>query len=310
MQVRLLGPVDVMVDGAPQTVPGLRRRAVLATLALRAGEVVGTDQLIDAVWGTAVPSTAANTLQSHVSYLRHLLPGKSVIVARPPGYVLDVGEGGTDVLLAERLLRQGTQASDPAEGVRQLREAAALWRGRSLANVTGLVWLEGQAERLDVLQLTIKRALAQARLTTGEHAQLLPELEQLRAEHPLDEQIRAQLMLALCTGAAGRRTRWPRSSGCAPSSTRSWAWSRASRCGTWRSRSCARTRRSTWRPDRWPRRPVPASAPAGSAGRDRATGPADARAAAVVRWPGSPAGSAELHMLETIRSDGRPTRPR
>ncbi|HEY3906508.1 MAG TPA: BTAD domain-containing putative transcriptional regulator [Streptosporangiaceae bacterium] len=186
-----------MVDGAPQTVPGLRRRAVLATLALRAGEVVGTDQLIDAVWGTAVPSTAANTLQSHVSYLRHLLPGKSVIVARPPGYVLDVGEGGTDVLLAERLLRQGTQAGDPAEGVRQLREAAALWRGRSLANVTGLVWLEGQAERLDVLQLTIKRALAQARLTTGEHSALLPELEQLSAEYPLDEQIRAQLMLAL-----------------------------------------------------------------------------------------------------------------
>jgi DNA-binding SARP family transcriptional activator len=197
VQVRLLGPVDVIVDGAPQTVPGLRRRAVLATLALRAGEVVGTDQLIDAVWGTAVPSTAANTLQSHVSYLRHLLPKKSVIVARPPGYVLDLGQDGTDVQVAERLLRQGSQAGDPAEGVRQLREAAALWRGRSLANVTGLVWLEGQAERLDMLQLTVKRALAQARLAIGEHTQLLPELEQLAAEYPLDEQIRAQLMLAL-----------------------------------------------------------------------------------------------------------------
>lgn len=197
MQVRLLGPVDVIVDGVPQTVPGLRRRAVLATLALRVGEVVGTDQLIDAVWGTAVPSTATNTLQSHVSYLRHLLPKKSVIVARPPGYVLDLGEGGTDVQIAERLLRQGNHADDPAEGAGHLRDAAALWRGRSLANVTGLVWLEGQAERLDMLQVTIKRALAQARLAIGEHAQLLPELELLAAEHPLDEQIRAQLMLAL-----------------------------------------------------------------------------------------------------------------
>ncbi|HXS65455.1 MAG TPA: BTAD domain-containing putative transcriptional regulator [Streptosporangiaceae bacterium] len=197
MQVRLLGPVDVMVGGAPKTVPGLRRRAVLATLALRAGEVVGTDQLVDAVWGASVPSTAANTLQSHVSYLRHVLPGKSVIVARPPGYVLELGDSGTDVQVAERLLRQSTLADNPAEGVQQLKEAAGLWRGRSLANVTGLVWLEGQAERLDVLQLTIKRALTQARLAIGEHAQLLPELEELAAEHPLDEQIRAQLMLAL-----------------------------------------------------------------------------------------------------------------
>src|SRR5215472_7593427 len=197
VQVRLLGPVDVMVDGAPLAVPGLRRRAVLATLALRAGEIVGTDQLVDAVWGSSVPSTAANTLQSHVSYLRHVLPAKSVIVSRSPGYVLELGEGGTDVQVAERLLRQGTQADDPAEGVRRLETAAGLWRGRSLANVAGLAWLEGQAGRLDSLQVTIKRALLDARLAAGEHAQLLPELEQLAADNPLDEQVHAQLMLAL-----------------------------------------------------------------------------------------------------------------
>src|SRR5215472_10727130 len=197
VQVRLLGPVDVMVDGAPLAVPGLRRRAVLATLALRAGEVVGTDQLVDAVWGTSVPSTAANTLQSHVSYLRHVLRGKSAIVARPPGYVLELGESGTDVQVAEKLLRQGTHADDPVEGVKWLKEAAGLWRGRSMANLIGLAWLEPQADRLDLLQVTIKRALVEARLAAGEHAQLLPELEQLAAQHPLDEQVHTQLMLAL-----------------------------------------------------------------------------------------------------------------
>ena len=51
MQVRLLGPVDVVVDGAPRPVRGLRRAAVLATLALHPGQVVGTDRLIDVVWG-------------------------------------------------------------------------------------------------------------------------------------------------------------------------------------------------------------------------------------------------------------------
>ena len=75
--------------------------------------------------------------------------------------------------------------------------ALALWRGQPLPDLAGLPWLEGQARRLDQLWLQIKRALVQARLAAGEHAALLPDLEQLAAEHPLDEQLHAQLMLAL-----------------------------------------------------------------------------------------------------------------
>ena len=89
MRVRLLGPVDVMDGGEILPVSGLRRKAVLATLALHAGQVVGTGRLVDAVWGETAPA-ALNTLQSHVSYLRTVL-GKAAIVARPPGYLLDLG---------------------------------------------------------------------------------------------------------------------------------------------------------------------------------------------------------------------------
>lgn len=45
MRVRLLGPVDVMADGEARPVPGLRRKAILATLALHGGEIVSTDRL-------------------------------------------------------------------------------------------------------------------------------------------------------------------------------------------------------------------------------------------------------------------------
>jgi DNA-binding SARP family transcriptional activator len=128
MRVRLLGPVDVMVDGEERPVAGLRRKAVLATLALHAGEVVSTDRLVDAVWGETAPLTALNTLQHHVSHLRAVLGGRAVILARPPGYLLDLGEDGTDVQLAERLLRQGTQSADPRQGAQELRQALALWR--------------------------------------------------------------------------------------------------------------------------------------------------------------------------------------
>jgi DNA-binding SARP family transcriptional activator/Tfp pilus assembly protein PilF len=197
VQVRLLGQVDVVVGGAARTVSGLRRKAVLATLALSVGEIVSTDRLADAVWGDGTPPTALNTLQRHVSYLRTVLGSKVAIFAKPPGYVLDLGDEGTDVRLAERLLRQADLLADPARAAADLRQALALWRGTPLADVTGIAWFEQQAERLSLLRGQIERALVQARLASGEHAQLVPELERMVADQPLDEGLHAQLMLAL-----------------------------------------------------------------------------------------------------------------
>jgi len=197
VQVRLLGPVDVMAGGAVRTVSGLRRKAVLATLALQAGEIVSTDRLADTVWGDHAPPRALNTLQSHVSHLRTVLGSKAAILGRPPGYVLDLGGEGTDVRLAERLLRQASLLADPAHAAAELREALALWRGKPLADLTGSAWLEQQAERLGLLCEQIERALAGARLASGEHAQLVPQLERMVADQPLDEGLHAQLMLAL-----------------------------------------------------------------------------------------------------------------
>src|SRR6266705_1999005 len=197
MQVRLLGPVDAVVDGEARAVRGLRRKAVLAVLALHAGEVVSTGQLTDAVWGQDAPATAVNTLQSHVSYLRTVLGDKGAILARPPGYLLDLCGEGTDVREAERLLRQAARSPEPAAAVRHLHNALNLWRGRPLADVTGVAWLEEQAERLDLLRLRVEQALSEARLAAGEHAELVPELERMAADHPFDERIVEQLMLAL-----------------------------------------------------------------------------------------------------------------
>jgi DNA-binding SARP family transcriptional activator/predicted negative regulator of RcsB-dependent stress response len=197
VQVRLLGPVDVVVDEHPRPVNGLRRKAVLATLALEGGEIVSTDRLVDVVWGDAASPKALPTLQSHVSFLRTVLGERDTIVARPPGYMLVLGEDGTDVRRAERLLAEASRAAEPAEALRLLREALALWRGRPLVDVAGLPWLEEQAERLDLLLVHIKRAMFEAGLAAGEHARLLPDIEAMVAQNPLDEQLRGQLMLAL-----------------------------------------------------------------------------------------------------------------
>ena len=111
MQVRLLGPVDVIADGVSQPVNGLRRKAVLAVLALHSGVVVSSDRLAEVVWGGEPPATSLNTVQRHVSYLRKVLDSREAIVARPPGYLLDPLRAGTDVAAAERLIEAGSQAA-------------------------------------------------------------------------------------------------------------------------------------------------------------------------------------------------------
>jgi len=197
VQVRLLGSVDVMVDGVARPVAGLRRKAVLAVLGLTAGEIVSTDRLIDIVWGGEEPTTAANTLQSHVSYLRRVLGSRTAVVARAPGYLLDIGAEATDLQVAEGLIRRAERESDPARVAAHLRAALDLWRGQPLVDVAGLSWLDEQADRLSRIRQDAAHALVEARLAMGEHAQLVPELEVLVQEQPFAEHVHGQLMLAL-----------------------------------------------------------------------------------------------------------------
>src|SRR5439155_18573641 len=111
MQIRLLGPVDVVVDGAVRQVPGTRRKAVLAARARSPRRVVGTDRLVDIVWGDNAPAKAVNSLQSHVSFLRGVLGDRSVIRGQPPGYVLDIDGEATDVEAADRLITDGLRST-------------------------------------------------------------------------------------------------------------------------------------------------------------------------------------------------------
>jgi DNA-binding SARP family transcriptional activator/tetratricopeptide (TPR) repeat protein len=197
MRVRLLGPVDVLVDDAPRSVPGLRRKAVLAILALRAGRSVSTDLLIGAVWPEGPPATATNTLQRHISGLREILGDRDAIVARAPGYLLDLGAEATDVQVAERLLREGSAATDAALAARSLHAAVALWRGKPLADLVELPWFADEARRLENLLGRARQALVEDRLALGEHAELLPDLLTLAERRPLQEVLQRQLMLAL-----------------------------------------------------------------------------------------------------------------
>jgi DNA-binding SARP family transcriptional activator/Tfp pilus assembly protein PilF len=132
-----------------------------------------------------------------VAYLRRVFGDPGVIVARPPGYFVDGSRVGTDVIDAERLIRDGQRDDDPVRAAQLLEAALALWRGRPMTELAGLRWFDEQVRRLDQLLLRARRALVDARLVAGEHEELLPDLVDMCAEQPFDEQLHAQLMRAL-----------------------------------------------------------------------------------------------------------------
>ncbi|MBO1335900.1 BTAD domain-containing putative transcriptional regulator [Streptomyces sp. VRA16 Mangrove soil] len=194
MRFGILGPLDVRAhDGSPLDPGGPRPRALLTLLLLDAGRTVSAERLIDGLYGENPPAGAANALQSQISRLRKRLDLE--IEAGPAGYRLAVDPDGVDLHRFERLAREGRQAltdGDPARARALLREGLGLWRGPAPADLP----------RLDELRLGAAQDRIEADLALGGGADLIAEVRQLLALHPLSERLYGLLMRALHT--AGR----------------------------------------------------------------------------------------------------------
>src|SRR5262249_45606069 len=81
VEVRLLGPFEVVSGTTPVKISGAKSRTLLAVLAAQLNRVVGTDELIECLWERGAPPAAAATLQTYVYQLRRALPA-NVIVTR------------------------------------------------------------------------------------------------------------------------------------------------------------------------------------------------------------------------------------
>jgi len=199
LEFRVLGPLEALVDGSPARLGGPRQRALLALLLVHANEVVPVARLVDEVWGEEPPVTAGNVLQTYVSQLRKAL-GRDVIATRGRGYVAAVVDGALDLRVFERRASAGARAlEDGRSGVAavEFRGALALWRGPALADLADEPCARTVAARLDELRLVALERAIDADLACGRDAELLAELEELVAQHPLHERFRAQQMVAL-----------------------------------------------------------------------------------------------------------------
>ena len=201
----MLGPLEVRTDdGGLADVPGARLRGLLTALALRPDRVVPKASLVDWIWGEDPPADAANALQRLVSRLRKALP-EGAIEGQPDGYRLRVAPDAVDAARFERLVSAGqARTEDASLRARLLREALELWRGAAMQDV-GLLdsaAFDAAVIRLEELRLTAAEERADAEITLGRGAELVTELSDLVAAHPVRERLVAALMRALV--AAGR----------------------------------------------------------------------------------------------------------
>jgi predicted ATPase/DNA-binding SARP family transcriptional activator len=201
----MLGSFEVRTDdGVLADVPGTRLRALLIALALEPGRVVPKATLIDWIWGERPPFDAANALQRLVSRLRKALQD-GLVEGQTGGYRLTVEPEAVDAVRFESLVRQARNTEDPRR-VRLLREALALWRGAAMQEVDlqESAAFDAAVTRLEGLRLTAMEDRFEAEVGLGHGVELLAELTDAVAAHPVRERLVAALMRALA--AAGRDT--------------------------------------------------------------------------------------------------------
>jgi predicted ATPase/DNA-binding SARP family transcriptional activator len=204
VDLRILGSLELWVDGHPVRLPQGRQRALLALLVLRTPDVVSADAAADQLWPSAGQDEALRTLQVTVSRLRQSLGGaNSLVQTVGSGYRLAVAPEVVDAERFRRLLREGQRAraggdADTARGV--LEQALALWRGRPLADVALESFAQADIARLEELRLEALEERVEACLAVGQDQQIVADLEKLVAEHPWRERLLCQLMVALYRG--------------------------------------------------------------------------------------------------------------
>jgi len=202
MDFRILGPVELRVDGRPADLGPLKQRTVLAALLIDAGRPVTQELLIERVWDDAPPAEVRNALYTYATRLRRILASAAAadsarLVRRSGGYLLDVPPETVD---AHRFtgLAAGARAPGLTEEQRSELARQALDESGSvpLADLT-CRWAGRAREQLSRRRREVLTLHAALEIRLGRAAAVVEGLHAALAEAPLAEDLAATLMSAL-----------------------------------------------------------------------------------------------------------------
>ena len=196
VEFRVLGPIAVLRAGKQVHVPVGSQQIVLATLLLRANQVVTVGELVEWLWEDEPPSDAWESAKAYVRRLRRTLDAPDLIEALADGFRLTVSDTAVDLLRFRRLLREA-ETLRGAEQLARLDQALALWGDEPLAS------LAPSAAKSRALHALVeeyghaaeKRADGYLRL--GRHAELVTDLHAMTTRYPHRERVWSLLMVAL-----------------------------------------------------------------------------------------------------------------
>lgn len=200
MDFGVLGTLSVTDGGRSLALGGPIQRRLLAALIAHSPLAVGSDVLVDELWGDSPPATAVRTLHSHVARLRDALgrDPNHAIETIDGNYRLTLERSAVDAWVFEDLVHGATSnGSAPAVASTTLRRALSLWRGPAYGDFLGVPFADAENRRLEALRDQAIDAAVHADLDQGKGAELVPELETLVIDHPYRERLWSALIVAL-----------------------------------------------------------------------------------------------------------------
>ncbi|MDA1365776.1 AfsR/SARP family transcriptional regulator [Glycomyces algeriensis] len=200
LDVRLLGPLEVRVDGRPVSFPRGNATTILALLLDDAGRVISMGGLVSGVYGDELPLDPEAQIQNTVGVLRRQLGsarGRIETVGR--AYRFRIAETELDTLRCkakESQARTHRREGRSDEAAAVLREALAEWRGPALADLPGRA-AGAIGRRLDEYRLILLEQRIDADIDSGRAPAAVEELRQVLAVHDSRQRLVALLMRAL-----------------------------------------------------------------------------------------------------------------
>ncbi|WP_323100305.1 AfsR/SARP family transcriptional regulator [Intrasporangium sp. YIM S08009] len=197
VRFRLLGTVELEVDGVAVRPGGPKQRGLLATLLLNANHRVPIQRVIEALW-TDPPASARANVRTYAAALRRHVGER--LVARDGGYTLAVGPGELDLDAFRALVRSAEANADRLDSAAardDLDAALALWHEEALTDHASDLPVDRQLRAIGDERLPAVEAHLEARFALGELTTLLPDLRAFVAEHPTRERMSALLMRVL-----------------------------------------------------------------------------------------------------------------
>jgi tetratricopeptide (TPR) repeat protein/DNA-binding winged helix-turn-helix (wHTH) protein len=184
LDVRLLGPLELRVDGVPVAIPRGNTATVLAILLDEANSVVPLESIVRAVYGIDIPQDPETQVQNTIGVLRRKLGAardRVETVGRAYRFRIETQELDTLRCRANedrsRALRTEGRLD---EAVAALREALGEWRGPALANLSGTT-VDSIRRRYDEHRLALLDRRIDLDLELGRAAEVVDELRQIVA---------------------------------------------------------------------------------------------------------------------------------